>query len=196
MSFRRGFKTEANDLVAEVRNELGLGLFVELDAHALAAWLEIPIVALSDFVREAPAVQHLLEVETEVFSAVTVFAGTERTIVHNDAHAPSRQKSNLAHELAHGLLLHPPTPALDNSGCRHWNQDIEDEASWLGGALLVPEAATIAIAKGRWTTAGAATHFGVSQAMIRFRLNSTGAMRRIQRARGARPGTRTTAPRR
>jgi Zn-dependent peptidase ImmA (M78 family) len=196
MSFRRGFKTEANELTAEVRNELGLSLFDALDPHALAAWLEIPIVGLSDFLHQAPAVRHLLEVETDVFSAVTVFAGTQRTIVHNDAHATTRQRSNLSHELAHGLLLHPPTPALDNNGCRHWNQDVEDEASWLAGALLVPEAATIAIAKGRWTTQGAASHFEVSQAMIRFRMNSTGAMRRIQRARGTKAGNRTTTPRR
>jgi hypothetical protein len=192
MSFRRGFKTEANELTTEVRTELGLGLFDPLDVHALAAWLEIPIVGLSNFLKEAPAVRHLLDIEPEVFSAVTVFAGTTRTIVHNDAHAPTRQRSNLAHELAHGLLLHPPTPALDNRGCRHWNQDIEDEAAWLSGALLVPEAATIAIAKGRWTAAGAASHFQVSQAMIRFRVNSTGAVKRIQRSRSPKAPTRTT----
>ncbi len=185
MAFRRGFKTEANEIVAEVRGELGLSLFEALNAHNLAGWLEIPIVALSDFLVDAPAVHHLLEVEPDVFSAVTVFAGTQRTIVHNDAHAPSRQASNLTHELSHGLLLHPQTPALDDNGCRHWNQDIEDEASWLAGALLVPEAATIAIAKGRWTTRGAAEHFGVSTAMIHYRLNTTGAMRRIDRARRA-----------
>jgi Zn-dependent peptidase ImmA (M78 family) len=160
-------------------------MFDPLDPGALAAWLEIPIVRLSEFAHQAPAVRHLLEVEQEVFSAVTVFAGSQRTIVHNDAHAPTRQRSNLAHELAHGLLLHPPTPALDNTGCRHWNQDIEDQASWLGGALLVTEPATIAIAKGRWTVEGAAEHFRVSPAMIRFRLNATGAPRRVQRSRRA-----------
>jgi Zn-dependent peptidase ImmA (M78 family) len=185
MGFRRGFKTEANSLAADVRGELGLSMFDLLDPHALAAWLEIPIIRLSEFVDQAPAVRHLLEVEQEVFSAVTVFAGSQRTIVHNDSHAPTRQHSNLAHELAHGLLLHPPTPALDNTGCRHWDQDIEDQASWLGGALLVPEPAAMAIAKGRWTVTGAADHFGVSPAMIRFRLNATGARRRVQRSRRA-----------
>lgn len=192
MAFRRRFKTEANDIVIEVRNELDLTLYDPLDPHDLAAWLEIPVIGLSDFLAEAPGVRHLLEVEPEVFSAVTVFAGSQRTIVHNDAHAPTRQRSDLSHELSHGLLLHPPTPALDNTGCRHWNQDIEDEASWLAGALLVPEAATMAIAGGRrWTTSAAAQHFGVSPAMIRFRLNSTGASKRVQRARVARASTRT-----
>lgn len=191
MAFRRGFKTEANETVAEVRGELGLTLYEALDPHKLAAWLEIPIIGLSDFLVEAPAVQHLLEVEADVFSAVTVFAGSERTIVHNDAHAQSRQASNLTHELSHALLLHPPTPALDNNGCRHWNQDIEDEANWLAGALLVPEAATMAIAKGRWTVADAARHFAVSQLMIRYRLNTTGATKRVQRAQRARSRSRT-----
>jgi IrrE N-terminal-like domain len=181
MKFRRGFKTETNELVTEVRSELGLSLFDRLDSHVLAGWLDIPIVPLSEFLGEAPAVRHLLEVEVDVFSAVTVFAGRRRTIVHNDAHAPGRQQSNLAHELAHGLLLHPPTPALDNKGCRHWNQAIEDEAAWLGGALLVPEAAALAIAKGRWTPAEAAQRFGVSLKMIDYRVNATGALVRTQR---------------
>jgi Zn-dependent peptidase ImmA (M78 family) len=190
VGFRRGFKTEANELAAEIRSELGLDALDPLDPQVLAAWLEIPIVPLSDFLQEAPAVRHLLRVETDAFSAVTVFAGSERTIVHNDAHASTRQRSNLSHELAHALLLHPKTPALDNKGCRHWNQDIEDEASWLAGVLLVPEAATMAIARGRWTRPGAAQHFGVSEAMIQYRLNSTGALKRTQRARARRASNR------
>lgn len=185
MAFRRGFKTEANSLANEVRGEIGLGPLDPLDPHDLAAHLEIPIIRLSEFVKQAPAVRHLLEVEKDVFSAVTVFAGHQRTIVHNDAHAATRQHSNLAHELAHGLLLHPPTPALDDSGCRHWNQDIEDEANWLAGALLLTEGAAIAIAQGRWAVADASQHFGVSTAMIQFRINKTGAARRVQRARAA-----------
>jgi Zn-dependent peptidase ImmA (M78 family) len=116
---------------------------------------------------------------------VTVFAGSTRVIVHNDAHAPVRQHSNLAHELAHGLLLHPPTPALDDRGARLWNQAIEDEVAWLAGALLVSEAATIAIAQGRWTRVAAARHFEVSERMIQFRLNATGAVRRVERMRRA-----------
>lgn len=189
MAFRRRFKREANDIVVEVRHELGLSLCDALDPYVLAEWLEIPIIALSDFVDEAPAVAHLLRIETGVFSAVTVFCGSKRTIVHNDAHARVRQTSNLGHELSHALLLHPPTPALDNKGCRHWNQGIEDEANWLCGALLVPEAAAILIAKGQWAThAEAACHFGVSLQMIRYRLNATGALIRTQRALNAKVG--------
>lgn len=180
---RRGFKTEANALAGEVRAELGLGPFDRLDPHVLAKDLDIPVWTVSDFVAEHPGVAELLGASHELFSAITVFAGRRRTIVHNDAHKAGRQNSNLAHELAHGLLGHPPTPALDNRGCREWNQDIEDEAAWLGGALLVTEAAALAIAKNRWSKEQAAERFAVSAQMIQYRLNTTGANRRVNRAR-------------
>lgn len=183
MGYRRGFKTEANGTALEVRAELEIGPLDRLDPRSLAAHLAIPVIALSEMVAEAPAVAHLLHVEPEAFSAITVFHGRARTIVHNDGHALARQNSNLAHELSHGLLLHEPTPALDDNGCRDWNQDIEDEASWLAGILLIPEDAALEIAKGRWTRAGAAEHFGVSPQMVQFRLNATGAVRRVQRSR-------------
>lgn len=186
MAYRRGFKSEASDIAAEVREELTLSPYDPLDPAVLAQALEIPIIRLSDFVTESPAVDHLLHIEPEVFSAVTVFSGTRRTIVHNDAHSPGRQASDLTHELSHGLLHHPPTPALDNTGCRLWNEDIEDEANWLAGALLIPDAAAILIVKGRWADEWeAAQHFGVSRQMVRFRVNVTGARRRVQRARKA-----------
>src|ERR1035437_6141257 len=105
MSFRRGFKTEANEIVAEVRTELGLTLYNRLDPPALAQGLRVPILGLTDFLSQGPGDQHLLCVEPEVFSAVTVFAGSQRTIVHNDAHAVTRQRSNVCHELAHALLI-------------------------------------------------------------------------------------------
>ena len=183
MGYRRGFKTEANDLSNEIRSELGLNPLDPFDPRELAAYLDIPIIGLTSFVSSKPIVSHLLVVEPEVFSAVTVFRGTRRTIVHNDAHSPGRQNSNLAHELSHALLLHPPTPFLDDIGCRNWDQDIEDEAAWLGSTLLLTEAATIAIAKGQWNLSSASTFFNVSMPMVRFRMNATGAYVRVARFR-------------
>jgi Zn-dependent peptidase ImmA (M78 family) len=141
---------------------------------------------MSDFLTEAPAVAHLLNIEPEVFSAVTVFCGKRRTIVHNDGHAFVRQNSNIAHELSHGLLHHPPTPAIDNKGCRNWNQAIEDEAQWLAGILLVTEPTALAIARTNEPRAVAAARLRVSEQMIQFRLNATGAVSRVQRARRTR----------
>ncbi|WP_298445965.1 ImmA/IrrE family metallo-endopeptidase [Ferrimicrobium sp.] len=184
MALQRGFKTWANKVAADTRAELGLEPLDRLDSRQLADYLGIPVIDLSSLELDAPAVGHLLKVEPNAFSAVTVFNGTRRTIIHNDAHAPTRQNSNVSHELSHGLLGHPPTPAFDDTGCRIWSQDIEDEATWLAGCLLVPEPAALAIARGRWMSDQAATHFGVSERMIRYRINATGASTRAQRASG------------
>jgi Zn-dependent peptidase ImmA (M78 family) len=173
-------------LAAEVRGELNLGLFDRLDPLALAEHLGIPVFPLSSMQTDAPAVDHLLTVEPEVFSAVTVFAGPRRRIVHNDGHAWPRQNSNLSHELSHGLLQHPPTPALDNNGCRTWDQDIEDEATWLAGCLLMTPEAALATARGKWTIPEAGNRFGISEQMIRFRMNKTGATTRVKRERARR----------
>jgi len=186
MAYRRGFKTEANDIAREIRGELKLGPLAPLDPRVLADWLEIPVHGLSEFVAVAPSVAYLRDVEPDAFSAVTVFFGRSRKIVYNDAHTLARQNSDIGHEVAHGLLLHPPTPALDDKGCRNWNQDIEDEATWLAGALLVTEDAALSIARRGLSRAEAAEQFNVSEQMIQFRLNATGAIKRVQRARRSR----------
>lgn len=184
MGFRRGFKSEAHAIAVEVRAELGLGPLDQLDPWRLAAHLEIPVVKLSDFSREtASGVYYFSSVEPDSFSAMTVFDGTRRMIVHNDAHATSRQANDVAHELAHGLLLHPPIPALDQRGCRSWNQDIEDEADFLAGALLVTQEAALRIVGDRIALKVAASRYGVSTSMIRYRLNVTGARKRVARMR-------------
>ena len=186
MGYRRGFKTEANQIAEEIRAELGLGPLERLDPRRLAAELEIPIFDLTAMAAldESGEIDHLIDVEPQAFSAVTVFYdGPSRMIIYNDTHNPGRQSSNVAHELAHGLLHHPATPAFNDVGSRFWNQDIEDEANWLAGVLLVSEAATIEIVRRRVSYADAAEQFGVSEQMIRWRINMTGAGKRVGRYR-------------
>ena len=181
---RRGFKTEAEALAKEVRAELGLAKLDPLDPHHLADHLEIPVVGLSDLPEDLPGVQHFLSVEREAFSAVTVFRRRRRVVVHNDSHFPTRQNSNLTHELAHGLLLHEPAPALDSlTGCRNWNDANESEAAWLGGVLLVTNDMALAVARGHLTRKQALERFGVSEDMLRWRLDMTGANKRVARER-------------
>lgn len=187
MGFRRGFKSEAEALATELRAELGLCPLDRLDPWRLAAHLEIPIMKLSELSRDAAhGVYYFSSVEPESFSAITVFDGSRRMIVHNDAHAPSRQANDVTHELAHGVLLHHPTPALDRRGCRNWNQDREDEADFLAGALLITQAAALRIAQKGIALEIAADAYGVSRRMVQYRLNVTGAYKRVQRARARR----------
>lgn len=183
MALRRGFKKEANSIAREIRRELKLHPVAPLNPWDLASHLEIPVLTLTSMSESAPfAVHHFSSVGSSEFSAVTVFRGYRRVIIHNDSHSKGRQASDLAHELSHGLLLHPPTPALNDCGCRDWDQDLEDEAEWLSGALLISEEAALHIVRRQLTTEEAAASYGVSGMMVQWRLNVTGARRRIERA--------------
>jgi Zn-dependent peptidase ImmA (M78 family) len=179
-AFRRGFKKEANDIARAVRADLSLAASAPIDVWTLAAELGIPLVKLSEFAKRAPdAVWHFTTIETGAFSAMTVFCGERRMIVYNDGHTITRQASDIAHELAHALLFHPPQTALSEHGCRNWSDTYEDEASWLGGALLISEEAALLIARRRMSLDDAAVLYGVSRDMVTYRMNVTAARRRI-----------------
>jgi len=191
MTLRRGFKTEANHIAREVREELGLRWSGPLDPWSLARFLEIPVMPLSQLSNAAPeAVRHFHRVERGAFSAVTVFDGSHRVIVYNDAHARGRRESDLAHELAHALLLHRPGAALDDLGCRRWNSEQEEEATWLAAVLLVSDEAALQIAREGKAIDEAATQYNVSERMMKFRLNVTAAFRRAGTIPGSHSPTR------
>jgi uncharacterized protein DUF955 len=183
MAFRRGFKREAHELAAEVRGDLGLGPLDRLEPPLLLESLAIPAIPLSDHTGLIPdAVDQLSVVDPGAFSAATVFCGTMRVIVYNDAHHPGRQSSDLTHEAAHALLHHAPAPAFDPVGCRHLDQDQEDEARFLGAALLVTEEAAMNVVRRRLPEREAAARYGVTPKLLRYRINITGARSRVARA--------------
>lgn len=178
--FRRGFKSEATALATEVRRELGLSPRDALDPLHLALHLEIPVLPMTALRETAPdAVAHFGGVEKGAFSAVTVFQGSARLIVYNDEHAVARRTSTIAHELSHALLMHPPHTAVDlGTGCRIWHEQIENEADYLAGALLITDAAAVQIVRSKTPFALAAQTYGVSAQMVQYRVNMTGARRR------------------
>lgn len=189
MASKAGFvKAHVTATAYEVRAELGLKPLDRLDPWALAKFLEIPILPLTKFREvEDSGAEYFLHIDTSAFSAVTVFSGPKRVVVHNDAHSKPRQNNNVCHELSHGLLMHEPSPALDDSGLRDWDQVMEDEASFMAGALLVTDQATIVGVRNGQRMAGLALQYGVSTELMRWRINATGAVRRVARGRGRRP---------
>lgn len=180
MSLRRGFKAEANAYAREFREELDLTATDPLCPWQLAEHLCIPVIALSSLKSFAPTeVRYLLRQGREFFSAVTVGSGYRRGILHNDGNAPTRQVADLAHEIAHAVLGHPVLPAFDLDGKRTINHQHEEEAKWLGPALLISEECALAVARSNDPIESAAKRYGVSPALMRMRLNVTGALRRV-----------------
>jgi len=195
VTLRRGFKSEANELAVDVRAELGLRHYSPLCPFALAESLCIPLFTLEELLTlDAALADHvelLVDGHPSAFSAMTVFNGRRRCIVHNHRHAPVRRRSNIAHELAHALLRHPPHPPSCAAGNRIYKRELEEEANWLGPVLLVSnEAARWAMAR-RMSLTEAAAHFDVSEELMEFRFRMSGAqqIRRRSNGRAADPST-------
>lgn len=182
MDLRRGFKKESNEYAREFRLEMSLQTYEPICPWALAKLLCIPICSLSGFHEvEAEAVSFLTGGGKDQFSAVSVFDKRKRIIVHNDAHHPYRQAANIAHELSHAVLHHPPTPPFDDDGERTYDPEIkqlEKEANWLGPALLISEEAALHIVREKISISNASKLYGVSEQLINMRINVTGARKR------------------
>ncbi len=171
MEFRRGFKAEANRIALRVREGMGLSAIAPIDPIAICERYEIKLIKLSDLNPNCPLLRNNSD-----FSAVTVPCGRETAIVHNDKHHLYRQRSNICHELAHSFLGHKCTPPLRDDGARSHDGGIEAEANFLAGVLLISnEAANYIVSEG---LASQAQHiYGVSSAMLTYRLRISGAHR-------------------
>lgn len=181
---KRGFKKQCEESAVEVREELGLCKHAPFDPFAYVEFLGIPCVPISELVRDGCSEEtavHLAGAGRKEIFAGTFHHGTRTLIVFNDHNSLVRQRSDVAHELAHVLREHEPGPPLGPLGCRVWNEEQEEEAVWLSGALLVPRAATIRLARRRMSVEDAARIYNVSVDLMRWRMNVTGAVKQVHR---------------
>lgn len=187
MGLKRGFKTDANWYAREMRRELGLTPRCPLCPWKLARHLDFKLSSLKEFEVLAPEVVAYLRSAAgqKDFSAITLFDGLVRWIIYNDGHARKRQAADIAHELAHGLLLHPSKPPFDGNGSRHYDAEKEAEANWLGPALLISDEAAVWIIEEEMTLHEASDYYSASIHVVRMRLNVSGAAIRVARRRAA-----------
>ena len=183
MKLRHGFKAEAERIAIRVRSQLELGPLDPLDPWAACEHFDLEVVRLRDLLDPGGnrAGQHFLTVEPDVFSGCVVSRGFATIIVYNDRHHVARQRSDLAHELAHCFLGHPIGAAFDLDGERMHDKVVEEEAKVLGAALLVTKEAAFHVAEIGMDLVAAAKHFGVSGLMLDYRLKVTGALVRAER---------------
>lgn len=182
MSFRRGFKADANRIALRIREKMGLSPIDPINPFEVCTIYDIPVIPLSEIDPNST----FLKGQQNAFSAVTIPCDHRTAIVHNDAHHPYRQRSNVSHELAHCFLGHQCSPPLTESGERSRDSGLEAEANFLAGALLIPnEAARHIVSNGMIESAQQL--YGVSQAMLTYRLRISGAneihARRMRRGR-------------
>lgn len=186
MTLRRGFKADAKRIADETRAELGLTPFETLDPWALAQHLAIPVHGLEEVATwgcPKDSVTRLTGSSASEFSAITVFHGRFRRIIENSTHSMGRRANSVCHEVAHALLEHEPHALRQDDGTRSWTPEMESEANWLAAELLVPRAAVLSLARGRVPIEDAARRYGVSPELMRWRFNSTGAVKQVARER-------------
>lgn len=184
MVLRRGFKKETNEYAKEFREELNKKPHEALCPWELAELLSIPVHKLSLLDADVDAIDYLTSVNQDVFSAVSVFRGHSRIIIHNDSHHPYRQAANISHELSHAILGHRSMPPFTHSGERFIDPDVqecENEANWMGPSLLISEEAALYIVRNKINLNSAARLYGVSKQLIQMRINVTGARKRVSR---------------
>lgn len=183
---RRGFKAEAERVAERLRSSIGLSARDPASPSQIAEQLGVEIRSADELI-PAGHLRRLQQIQADAFSACTFRLPSSRVvIVYNPLHSPARVRSDLAHELAH-LILNHETRSIESVGTFTFftcDADQEDEANWLAGCLLLPRALLLAAAKRGWTSEVIAKRYEVSEAMARFRLNSSGVLIQTRRAKG------------
>lgn len=185
---RRGFKAEAERIATDTRLELGLKCADRLDPIDLAKHLEIPVVTMRELESQNGGSSdfrlYFSASDPDSFSAVTIFVRDyRRMIVHNENHHPHRQASNIAHEISHTLLEHVPTAVVGSDGQRFWDSEMEQEANWLGAALLVPREGALQLARDGATITEISAHYEVSESLCCWRVAQTGILQQLERTK-------------
>jgi hypothetical protein len=184
MALRRGFKSEAERIARRVRVDLGLSAAEPVAPELIAELLGIEVRA-GDELLPRERFQELEDIQPDAFSACTLRPSLDRVVVvHNPLSPKTRQKSDVAHELAHMLLDHELSRVQRLGDITFLSCDPvqEEEAAWLSGCLLLPRALLLAeVSRGAGVEDIARKH-GVSERMAQYRLDVTGVVRQNQAA--------------
>jgi len=185
MTLPRGFKADAERKALHYRKELGLLADDRLNPYALAEHLTIATISAEQLV-ERERLEEIERLQAFAFSAATFQIGGRTIIVTNPVRSPGRLASDLAHELSHLILEHELTEVRQVNGIpfRTCKPDQEEQATTLGGTLLLPRPLLMRAAVQGQGPMQIAETYGVTLEMARFRYNTTGVAKQAQRRSG------------
>jgi hypothetical protein len=140
---RRGFKAEAERRSIAARERLGIELTAPLCPWNFADSLGIMVFGADELDLAHEHAVQLLQRDPSSWSGMTLHDQGTHVVVLNSAHARTRQTATLMHEIAHITLNHSPAEVtVSPSGLvllSDYSTEQEEEADWLGAALLLPE---------------------------------------------------------
>lgn len=164
---------------------MGLKPYDPLSPSKLAEYLEVDLLTPKEVANTDPAhLKQLLEVDVDGWSAMTLATNGKNTVIFNPKHSAGRQASDIMHELAHLLAKHDRSKLIISPTgdiLRSFDEKQEDEANWLGGCLLLPRDALLNVKRNRMTDQQIIERYGVSAALLSWRVRGTGVDRQISR---------------
>jgi len=180
---RRGFKAEAERKAASARADMGLAATDKLCPWQYAEYLGVLVYEASELDLEPEHASQLLVRDPDSWSGMTLLDEGVHVVVLNSTHLAPRRASTLMHELAHIILEHAPAEVdVSPSGLvllSDYSTEQEDEADWLGAALLLPEPALILLRSQGYSIEAIAQKFGVSDQICHWRCRMTGVEKRM-----------------
>lgn len=180
---RRGFKADSERRSAAARQALGLAATAQLSPWQYAEHLGVLVYGADELDLEPQHADQLLVRDPDSWSGMTLFEEGVHVVVLNSSHPQTRRTATLMHELAHIILEHVPAEVnVSPSGLvllSDYSAEQEEEADWLGAALLLPEVALVQY-RSRGMSAEAIAHlFGVSSQLCNWRCRMTGVEKRL-----------------
>jgi Zn-dependent peptidase ImmA (M78 family) len=177
-----GFKANAEREAVRLREELGLAPNASMSIYDLAVHLGAKIVDAGRLIA-LDRLEELERLQAFAFSAATFDIHGKPYIVTNPLRAEGRRTSDIAHELSHLLLKHQLTEVRELEGIpfRTCQPEEEEQATAMGGTLMLPRPLLLAAASRGMTPERIASEYNVTVEMARFRYNTTGVARQIKR---------------
>lgn len=180
MRWSHSFRERCEALATDLRLQLGRRVIDPLPAKQLFKALDADgrLVTPADLEGLSVTAANQLA-EGEDWSAGIIVL-KPLTILYNPRHSLARQESDLMHELAHVLLKHPLRSFARETELAFRDDHHEAEAIYLGACLQIPRRALLWAAYHNYTVSQVATHFGASEALVRFRCNMTGTTKKFK----------------
>lgn len=181
-----GFKAKSERKALEIRKQLSLKPYEPLNGFDLASFLNITVYTPLEFFPSSFDLSELIgdRNKNKGWSALTMTTkSNNKIIIHNHLHAPSRQQSDLMHELAHVICDHKHENSRDNIKLpffmREYDQKQEEEANYLGSTMQIPREGLLWAIKRKMNDDEIADYYCASKQMVKFRRNTTGVDRQL-----------------
>jgi Zn-dependent peptidase ImmA (M78 family) len=184
---RYGFKAEAERKAIKLRTEMSLKSHDALSAFDLAEHIGIPLLTPIEAGLSKNEANILIRNGSGWWGLTIKNDEGQWVVIYNNYQSANRQQSTIMHEIAHIICEHElPAPVLV-ANCplplRHYDPSIEEEANCLGSCLQITREGLLWALKKGMSVSEISNHFKASEAMVNYRIRTTGVNKQLEYAK-------------